>query len=366
MSLDSRPLCWCKSRMDSGPADGRLGRGEADGASTTRFVLIAASFGDLCRRRARADQGKQQATYMNACCAGRLLTQTPSHGLHLALSLERPDLREPAEPKPPLLRVLPLVLALSGATPTASYSLRRSQELLLDLVALPYTSCKQRASHARTSVPGPASAPRSPPWGVHQAACRGCTRGARCAAAATACLELGLQLALPHARNLLGRIARVGRVELRERGATLRLRQTVLEQVVRALRGVQCVGGAVVATGAGQATAVTAGGLRRRGGRRQQRAWAGAGVLCAGGHCRRAGGRHGGRHAATGGGRAAVGRGERGRGGEAPGSGQCQLESCAAAWDQCRKGLAPGPWPIAACRGASAGRRPGRRGGRER
>ena len=50
-----------------------------------------------------------------------------------------PDLREAEEEA--ALRALPLVLALRGATPTASYSLRRSQLLLLDLVALPYTSC---------------------------------------------------------------------------------------------------------------------------------------------------------------------------------------------------------------------------------
>lgn len=65
--------------------------------------------------------------------------RAPPAGPHLDLEEWLPPALRCAEAAP--LRALPLVLALRGVTPTASYSLRRSQELLLDLVALPYTSC---------------------------------------------------------------------------------------------------------------------------------------------------------------------------------------------------------------------------------
>ena len=54
-------------------------------------------------------------------------------------------------------------------------------------------------------------------------------------------LEFGLQLALAHACNLLGRLAGVAGVELLQRCAALRLAEAVLEQVVRALRRVHRV-----------------------------------------------------------------------------------------------------------------------------
>ena len=76
--------------------------------------------------------------------------RSPTHlGLAAAsFGAAEPDLREAAEAAG--LRALPFVLALRGATPTASYSLRRSQELLLDLVALPYTSCRQGGRQANS------------------------------------------------------------------------------------------------------------------------------------------------------------------------------------------------------------------------
>ena len=55
---------------------------------------------------------------------------------------ESDDLRGLEDPE--ALRLLPLVADLSGAAPMASYSLRRSQSLLLECVTLPYTICTNK------------------------------------------------------------------------------------------------------------------------------------------------------------------------------------------------------------------------------